>query len=57
MKFDTLQTLHILFKDEAEMNNSAVNLTDIEVFHINWVSLSLPLLLSVDMSSKINNKY
>ena len=44
MKFDTLQTLHILFKDEAEMNNSAVNLTDIEVFHINWVSLSLTLL-------------
>ena len=49
MKFDTLQTLHILFKDETEMNNSVVNLTDIEVFHINWVSLSLTLL------SYINN--
>ena len=48
MKFDTLQTLHILFKDESEMNNSIVPLSDIEVFHINGVSLSLTLLIYIN---------
>ena len=48
MKFDTLQTLHILFKDESEMNNSIVTLSDIEVFHINGVSLSLTLLIYIN---------
>ena len=48
MKFDTLQTLHILFKDESEMNNSIVPLSDIELFHINGVSLSLTLLIYIN---------
>ena len=53
MKFDILQTLHILFKDKSQMNNSILNLADIEVFHINWARLSLTLLLYVDVNSKI----
>ena len=34
MKFDTLQTLHILFKDDSEMSNSILTLTDIEVLYV-----------------------